>query len=199
MRPIIDSAGAGRPLAAFLVPDAPQALAHARGRPACRASARRRPAPTPSRRRCRAARRASLTLRHRHGRARPGHRTCFGAGDIAKDVDRPGPSPGIDAGRVLRRACSTSSKPAHCSTASALRARRRSRSMPRSREAPALPFAYPVAVKVLSAEIAHKTDVGGVVLDVRMATRCSPRSARSARRSRSASRTRGSSACWCSR
>jgi acetate---CoA ligase (ADP-forming) len=34
------------------------------------------------------------------------------------------------------------------------------------REAPRLPFAYPVAVKVLSAEIAHKTDVGGVALNV---------------------------------
>jgi acyl-CoA synthetase (NDP forming) len=33
-------------------------------------------------------------------------------------------------------------------------------------QAPALPFPYPVAVKVLSAEIAHKTDVGGVVLRV---------------------------------
>jgi succinyl-CoA synthetase beta subunit len=33
-------------------------------------------------------------------------------------------------------------------------------------QAPALPFLYPVAVKVLSAEIAHKTDVGGVVLNV---------------------------------
>jgi succinyl-CoA synthetase beta subunit len=32
---------------------------------------------------------------------------------------------------------------------------------------PQLPFAYPVAVKVLAREIAHKTDVGGVVLDVR--------------------------------
>jgi small subunit ribosomal protein S5 len=31
---------------------------------------------------------------------------------------------------------------------------------------PALPFPYPVAVKVLSAAIAHKTDVGGVVLGV---------------------------------
>jgi hypothetical protein len=31
---------------------------------------------------------------------------------------------------------------------------------------PDLPFAYPVAVKVLSAEIAHKTDVGGVALNV---------------------------------
>ena len=32
--------------------------------------------------------------------------------------------------------------------------------------APALPFPYPVAVKALSAEIAHKSDVGGVVLNV---------------------------------
>jgi succinyl-CoA synthetase beta subunit len=31
---------------------------------------------------------------------------------------------------------------------------------------PALPFPYPVAVKVLSGAIAHKTDVGGVVLGV---------------------------------
>jgi acyl-CoA synthetase (NDP forming) len=31
----------------------------------------------------------------------------------------------------------------------------------------ALPFAYPVAVKLLSSEIAHKTEVGGVVLNVR--------------------------------
>ncbi len=29
-----------------------------------------------------------------------------------------------------------------------------------------LPFAYPVAVKILSAEIAHKTEIGGVVLNV---------------------------------
>ncbi len=32
--------------------------------------------------------------------------------------------------------------------------------------APTLPFPYPVAVKALSAEIAHKTEVGGVVLNV---------------------------------
>ena len=31
---------------------------------------------------------------------------------------------------------------------------------------PALPFAYPVAVKVLAAEMAHKSDVGGVMLGV---------------------------------
>jgi succinyl-CoA synthetase beta subunit len=32
--------------------------------------------------------------------------------------------------------------------------------------APALPFAHPVAVKVLSAQIAHKSDAGGVILNV---------------------------------
>ena len=32
--------------------------------------------------------------------------------------------------------------------------------------APSLPFAYPVVVKALSAEIAHKTEAGGVVLGV---------------------------------
>ena len=38
--------------------------------------------------------------------------------------------------------------------------------MPTSPQAPPLPFPYPVAVKALSAEIAHKTDIGGVVLGV---------------------------------
>lgn len=33
-------------------------------------------------------------------------------------------------------------------------------------ERPSLPFAYPVAVKLLSDDIAHKTEVGGVVLNV---------------------------------
>ena len=34
-------------------------------------------------------------------------------------------------------------------------------------KAPALPFGYPVVVKALSEKIAHKSDVGGVVLNVR--------------------------------
>ncbi len=37
-------------------------------------------------------------------------------------------------------------------------------------EVPPLPFAYPVAAKVLSAEITHKSDVGGVVLGLADAT-----------------------------
>ncbi len=61
---------------------------------------------------------------------------------------------------------STNSPPARCSSVSASRTRRRSRSRPASRRRPPLPFPYPVAVKALSAEIAHKSDVGGVVLGV---------------------------------
>ncbi len=62
------------------------------------------------------------------------------------------------------------------------------------------PSPYPVAVKVLSAEIAHKTDVGGVVLDVTDgdALLAAIRKIGAAVAERPA-RTRASNACWCSR
>ena len=61
------------------------------------------------------------------------------------------------------------------------------------KQAPALPFAYPVVVKALSEKIAHKSDVGGVVLNVRDEAR-----AGRSHREHPAGR-RMSIACWCSR
>ena len=63
--------------------------------------------------------------------------------------------------------------------------------------APALPFPYPVAVKVLSAAIAHKSDIGGVVLGV-----ADGDALLAAIRQIAASvaeRGGSSIACWCSR
>ena len=66
--------------------------------------------------------------------------------------------------------------------------------------APALPFAYPVVVKALSAEIAHKTEAGGVVLDVEdgaalmAAIQQNPRQCRAA-----PAQHPHRCACWCSR
>ena len=134
VRPIIDSAGAARPLAAFVVPDAPEALAmlsHAgvpnfRTPEACAdaiaaALSRQPPRPLPAR---------SAALVASNGPVLDE----LAAGAL---LDRLGiaraPSVALEVG-IAR--------------------------------APPLPFAYPVAVKVLCAEIAHKTDVGGVALGV---------------------------------
>jgi acyl-CoA synthetase (NDP forming) len=134
VRPIIDSAGAARPLAAFLVPDAPQALAmlsragvpNFRTPEACAdviaaALSRQAPRPLPARAVAAAASSGPIldelaagALLDRLGIAR--------APSVALEVD------------IAR--------------------------------VPPLPFAYPVAVKVLCTEIAHKTDVGGVALGV---------------------------------
>lgn len=134
VKPIVDSAGSPKPIAAFLVPEAPDALARlsAAGVPnfhtpeACAdaiaaAFGRREPRAIETR-----------------------DRTSTGKGRMLDELeayalfDKLGvphaPSIALDA------------------TAS---------------HAPALPFAYPVAVKALSAEIAHKSDVGGVILNVR--------------------------------
>ncbi|HEU5273374.1 MAG TPA: acetate--CoA ligase family protein [Xanthobacteraceae bacterium] len=132
VKPIIDSAGAARPLAAFLVPDAPAALAQlaAAGVPAFR---------TPEA--CADA--IAAALRRRLPRA-PDRRRAVqaGAGRLLDEreayalLDRIGiaraPAVALDAGIGAP---------------------------------PELPFPYPVAVKTLG-DIAHKSDIGGVVLGV---------------------------------
>jgi acyl-CoA synthetase (NDP forming) len=134
VRPIIDSAGAEKPLAAFIAPDAPDALAalsragvpNFRTPEACAdviaaALARRPPRPMAAR------------------SSPPAARSGLVLDDLAAGalLERLGiarvPAVSLDAGIT---------------------------------QAPALPFPYPVAVKVLSAEIAHKSDVGGVALAI---------------------------------
>jgi acyl-CoA synthetase (NDP forming) len=142
VRPIIESAGAGKPLVAFIAPDAPAALAalSRAGVPnfhtpeacadAIAAALSRRPP------RSSFVSRPDVGGRDQHGHDEGGGRVLdeLAAGAL---LDRLGiaraPAVALDAG-IAR--------------------------------APALPFPYPVAVKVLSAEIAHKSDLGGVVLNV---------------------------------
>ena len=138
----------------------------------------------------------------------PSFRTPEACADaIAAALRRRAPRPICRRAPIPRRprrqqaaACSTNSTPARCSSVSASRARRRSCSMPTSPRAPTLPFPYPVAVKALSAEIAHKTEVGGVVLDIADGDallggdQADPRQCRAA----PAQHARRC-ACWCSR
>jgi acyl-CoA synthetase (NDP forming) len=142
VKPIVDSAGSQKPIAAFLVPEAPDALkrlseagvpnfhtpeacadaiAAALGRREPRAIADTHPNPPPFR-----------------GREKKGEGRTLDELEAYSLLDRLGvpraPSVALDAG---------------------------------ASKAPALPFRYPVAVKALSAEIAHKSDVGGVILNVK--------------------------------
>ena len=134
VQPIIDSRGAEKPLAAFLVPEAPEALAQLaragvpgfRTPEACAdaiAAALLRRAPKPVVVRAHASHeRTGRLLDEREAGAVLDRLGIARAAAVALDADLARP--------------------------------------------PDLPFPYPVAVKVLSAAIAHKTDVGGVALDI---------------------------------
>jgi acyl-CoA synthetase (NDP forming) len=141
VRPIIDSAGTGKPLAAFLVPDAPQALAMlaAAGVPAFR---------TPEA--CADAIAAALSRRAPRALPSP---SWPGLARPSTPSARSGLLDELEAGTLLDGLGIVRAPTVAIDAAVT--------------KAPALPFPYPVAVKVLSAEIAHKTDVGGVVLGVK--------------------------------
>ena len=134
VRPIIDSAGAGKPLVAFIAPEAPEALAalSVAGVPNFH---------TPEA--CADAIAAALARRAPRLTATRVVSQAAGGGQVLDE---------LAAGALLDR-LGIARAPAVALDAG----------IP---HAPLLPFPYPVAVKVLSAEIAHKTDVGGVVLGV---------------------------------
>jgi acyl-CoA synthetase (NDP forming) len=133
VRPIIDSAGAATPIAAYLVPEAPEALAalSAVGIPSFH---------TPEA--CADAIAAALKRRV----PQPIAARNTPSGGIGRLLDE------TEAYNLLDR-LGIPSAPALALDADVT-------------QVPVLPFHYPVAVKALSAEIAHKADVGGVILDV---------------------------------
>jgi acyl-CoA synthetase (NDP forming) len=134
VKPIIDSVGAPKPIAAFLVPEAPDALARlaAAGVPnfhppeacadAVAAALRRHP-------------RRSIEVRHDK---------AAGSGKMLDEL----------AAYAMLDQLGVPRAPSVSLSANL-------------QQPPALPFAYPVVVKALADSIAHKSDVGGVVLDVR--------------------------------
>jgi acyl-CoA synthetase (NDP forming) len=135
VKPIVDSAGAQKPLAACLVPDAPAALAMLSdaGVPCFR---------TPEA--CADA--IAAALRRRAPRAMPEPIERPIAGD-ARMLDE------FDAGTLMERYGIPRAPTVVIDVA-------------KTKRAPTLPFPYPVVVKALSADIAHKTEAGGVVLNV---------------------------------
>jgi acyl-CoA synthetase (NDP forming) len=157
VRPIVDSAGASKPIAAYLTPEAPQALAmlSRAGVPnfhtpeACAdaiaaALRRRTPVPLPSQR-------------------EKGMRD--GSADVAASGATSSPPPlageGQGGGRLIDELAAYDLFGKYgltCAPSRALDVKLDA--------APPLPFPYPVAVKALSAELAHKSDAGGVALNV---------------------------------
>jgi acyl-CoA synthetase (NDP forming) len=132
VKPIIDSASSQKPIAAFLVPEAPDALAQLSkaGVPAFR---------TPEA--CADAIAAALARRE------PKAAIATPQGNSGRVLDE------LAAYALLDRLGLPRSPAVALATSIA--------------QAPALPFGYPVAVKVLSADIPHKTEAGGVALNVR--------------------------------
>jgi acetate---CoA ligase (ADP-forming) len=178
VRPIVDSAGAGKPIAAYLVPEAPQALAmlSRAGVPnfhtpeACAdaiaaALRRRMPVPLPSwpglsaqvgSTRLAAVNNAEL------GQARvrvPS--TSYSSKKQDLDArDKRGHDDGEN-GRLIDELEAYDLLKKHgltCAPSLAVDADLTA--------APALPFGYPVVAKALSANLAHKSDAGGVVLNI---------------------------------
>lgn len=134
VKPVIDSGGHAKPLAAFLVPEAPEALnmLAVAGVPAFR---------TPES--CADAMSAALLRRPATALARSPWPSATGS---AQQLDE------IEAYALLAKLGISHAE----AVAVAIDA-----------EGPFhLPFPYPVAVKILSAAIAHKTEIGGVVLNV---------------------------------
>lgn len=136
VQPIIDCAASTRPLAAMLVPDAPEALARltAAGIPCFRSPEA-----------CGDA--IAAVLARRAPTAQAGIQRC--ADEVGQTLSE------AEAYRVLNQL-----GVAHAPVIQA----------PLAGPAPALPFDFPVVVKVCSPAIPHKTEVGGVVLNVRDAT-----------------------------
>jgi acetate---CoA ligase (ADP-forming) len=131
VRPIVDSAAAPKPIAAFLVPEAPQARAEL-------AKAGVANFYTPEA--CADAVAAALSRR------------------LPRTIATDARAPHADASRTLDEL------EAYSVLDCVGVPRAPSIALDIGAEVPQLPFAYPVAVKVLSAEITHKSDVGGVAL-----------------------------------
>jgi acyl-CoA synthetase (NDP forming) len=136
VKPIIDCAGSATPIAAFLVPDAPAALV---------ALSRAGVANFRTPEACADAIAAALGRRAPRVGAAPA-RTWPSDRDGGAWLDELATHGLLDRLGIA------------CAPAIAIDAQVTS--------APALPFPYPVAVKALAAGIAHKTDIGGVVLGV---------------------------------